>query len=432
MGINQANKILNCPLALSRVSLSQLCLKSSMLGNYQFTVCFDFNIILFSGVDKTVASSTLQPQLASSYVAEKAFKKCTKLIQILQHFLSIKNIFFFIDGKRPTAKDISHQQRALVTLPFDRSLASRLLKGMLDAESKNDDRIVVNQLPYGEAEHECFRSRLPDQPTIIISSDTDVYHIAYDYKKKCSIDDIFMLPMSELSKSYSSWNLRLIDLHLLAQRVKIPSTVFRVMLFLSGSDFSTPVFTITMQQALLDAFSDKKIYKNCKIIQDLEVLNNCVSSQDTIDATLVEKIIFNLLLILFDYKTTHNGSFAWPNCREAIVIPTASKRFLNSMLDSKDLVNYTNTIVWCVKYSYCGSTDLKVYFDDSIVKSKIQPFLYFFRLLVKYGIPKLTNFVLLNIISKKLMRQGKRKESLSNLMNKIATFTKSPKYCQDL
>lgn len=130
---------------------------------YAYTILVDGNLSLFRGA----VNGCSDPH----QIAGTAYRILQTLMQSLP--VKIEKIIVYFDGQSPTRKANTSRKRA-INLKFDVQAALAEYKRLL-----SDSWYVVNQLKVGESEMQMILDRDHTKPTILVTNDSDVYHIAY-------------------------------------------------------------------------------------------------------------------------------------------------------------------------------------------------------------------------------------------------------------
>ena len=203
-------------------------------------VYIDLPIIMFSGCildnrksvsedNKNVVSTIYDEYL----VAQTAFEILNSHILYLYKTFNINKIVCYIDGLRPNMKMFTSYNR---TKPINIQLA---LKYLCESINDNLKEIELKNLIIGESENECFRRRDVNFPTLILTEDSDAFHICYKYTKQSDHDLVF-IANKYFKVLYDMSNLNF----------NMPRLAFLILMMLKGSDFTDKIFTDTMVEAI--------------------------------------------------------------------------------------------------------------------------------------------------------------------------------------
>ena len=106
----------------------------------------------------------------------------------------------------------------------------------------------MKNLILGESENESFQRRDVNHPTLILTEDSDIFHIAYNYIKQSECDIVF-IGTKYLKVLYDMSNLNF----------EMPRLAFLILMMLKGSDFTDKIFTDSMCEAIAKIWTRSNI-----------------------------------------------------------------------------------------------------------------------------------------------------------------------------
>ncbi|UVT30816.1 FEN-1 [Penaeus vannamei nudivirus] len=198
-------------------------------------------------------------------VAESAAAFIYNTVAKIQKYRKILNVYVYFDGKRPAAKmaTVKKRLREFKCKMEDGEEIYLEKKISLDVKEAtfhlcnilNTHNYLMCNLEIGESEHEMITHRNVNFPSIILTDDSDAFHIAYGYEDMTCNDYIFICTR-KLQQMY--------NIHKLQKELRMPKAAFALLCFLRGSDFTTSTFTSTMVNVILEEFKNplNKIVKS--------------------------------------------------------------------------------------------------------------------------------------------------------------------------
>ncbi len=352
-----------------------------------YDVSFDGSLFLFSGATQLESASYVQPLDAyggayvdiptimadenaldfydeddnlARYVASKAF---ITIKNHLRQLVGARDIYVYFDGTKPKNKTVTCKNRSR---PFNVRLATPYFEALI---RRNLPHVKIVSLSKGEAEHEFFIKRDRSIANVLVTDDTDLYHISYGYLPETDKDIVYFAKRG------------LCELYRMDKfgETKIPKLLFTILAFIRGSDYTISLFTLSMvesiyavllrhrrQQIDVGIVSDiiTKIYELCNRFNDDEnrymvLCRTKTNIDDVYDIDTVRTIIRLLLLLLTQIKKHSMSKFVWNTCNSTI----RSEEMIMSNLKRK-FDHYLKLLVWSVNYSLLGSSYIK--YDYSI------------------------------------------------------------------
>lgn len=377
------------------------------LPTTKYNISFDGSLFLFSGcVSEALQSSnnsfSTSPNIRydEEIIVQIALKNVSDFIL---KFPNYNNVYFFVDGLKPANKGYTSGQRT-INIAFDPHSAMNML---LDEIRLKLPFVKICKFSIGESEHEFFLKRDRNIPNILLTNDTDLFHISFDYLKGSDSDIVYYIQKnttSVISERRSDYHqpyfVREKSKHLTCFRLDklnfvkygLPKIIFTIISFLKGSDYTPSLISSTMAESLIAIFlrfnrsgidNDvitiilNKILEKCRSFHNFEMaymtrlneenmlhnysndpnslhienINNKLDCGESFDEIYkkseVEDILTLLILLLVKIKQDSVGSFVW--CRNSAI----------TGLNVDDVVfkknNYMNLLTWSVNYSLLGS-----------------------------------------------------------------------------
>jgi len=281
--------------------------RKNLLEN-QFKIYVDANLMLHCGLivknkNEYVNNGDLRTHYNEQGIAHTALERCENIFETLRQMgIKMEKIYFYFDGMRPKPK----KKRSDYKCAFNANVAiGHFCRGIMN---RNNPLYEIRRLKIGEGEHEMFRDRDSNYPSIFITDDTDLHHISYRYTMKTPMDECFMCTrkfviydLATLSMEMEQRNenenentfddeddkafLRFQqflqnnnDNDTCAPELKIiPRIVYKLLLFLCGSDFTMEFLTPTMINNTLTLLRQTKqnqhqvcdTFKNGEILKKL-------------------------------------------------------------------------------------------------------------------------------------------------------------------
>ena len=251
MGIPSFYKLLK-DLSIPQTTLDYL---SKISECKPINIYIDLPIILFSGCISENKKNISNTTYDESLVAETAFKILHLNILNAKKKFKINKIICYTDGIRPSMKIYTSTHRKSVSNSKSFN-TQKALKYLCDLINSNLTSVELRNLIIGESESECFNRRDVNFPSLILTDDSDVFHISYKYTKQTEYDLVF------IGTKYfrSLYDMSNIDFNM-------PRLAFLVLLMLKGSDFTEKIFTDTMVLALAKIWMTSNV--NTKLRVDI-------------------------------------------------------------------------------------------------------------------------------------------------------------------
>jgi hypothetical protein len=232
------------------------------LRNCAFKLYVDANLMLHCGVIRENCHNDVYDE---AKIAKTAMQRCESFINNIRSAgLQLEEIRFYFDGIRPRAKKrrVDHRHKFNTCIAIDEFCL--LLQ-------QTDYKIL--RLKIGEGEHEMFRNRDVNYPSIFLTDDTDFHHISYLYAPQTENDECFMLsrqmtmfdlqPFTTIDNNNNNnctltippeFQNDFVD----EQRQIIPRLTYKVLLFCLGTDYTVNFLTPTMVSCMLDLLRQPK------------------------------------------------------------------------------------------------------------------------------------------------------------------------------
>lgn len=211
---------------------------------------------------------------------------------------------FMLDGKAPLAKRHTQSKRSYPNLNMGQ-IKQRL------REQMPHRGIQILELTEGEAEAEAMHQR--KGPVVIVTNDSDMFHLAYRYPMRDARDQVI----------YAKRNFKaLYDFS--KPKIHVDRQIFKLLLFACGSDYSSSIVTRTMFQAIV---SQHQVLELVRPVGPLD-----------------RGQVFTAILLFFKLAIEAPGS--------TCVLPRRKSGAPNTETDH--LGAYIEILQWCVGYSNQG------------------------------------------------------------------------------
>nr|WCZ68549.1 DNA excision repair enzyme [Heliothis virescens nudivirus] len=239
----------------------------------EYTVHVDGNLTLFKGV--------INGCVDAHTIANNALD----LLKAMMYRLSVKisEIVIYFDGLPPTRKHDTSKKRA-VNLKFNAQAALQYYKAMLEEESW----FRVVQLEVGESEMQMILDRDPTKPTILVTNDSDVYHIAYGrYDDEAPL--YLLLNGGERFVNLQKFNV-----------CGMPRNVFSAIVIMMGTDYTQPLLTPSMVSAICQCYVMRH--------QDATLLNafDSITNDSLSKAKHWRTVLYEVCKVIFHAKNQHS------------------------------------------------------------------------------------------------------------------------------
>lgn len=362
MGIQKAYEVLKPYLSEATVDLDK---------TLTYDLAIDGTLFLYTGLNIPLLPSDEADDYVSfnESVGRNAAAKLETRLDELN--LMVRKCSLYFDGKRPHLKQQTSMQRSeRQTVPFDRKIVT---KSMIDYLKESDaDRydITVIELDTGEAENVAYADSDDNFPTIVMTDDSDLFHLAYGNGKK-KINH-YMLTKKGIVYDLTTFVVP-----------NMKPMLFKLLMFMLGSDFTETSLTPTMFACIASLLRD-----NDKLLNEFDdaiekKLLNCSENELRFVCNIedVELAIVRVLNLLAEGRTTKTLKF------------TTTRFMYNSTPLLQNHENYTRCLVWCMNYSIVGASVM--YYDNIYyaTKQKIDVSHYYAYLLLKYNKNKFMRYI---------------------------------------
>lgn len=361
-------------------------------------VYVDGNLFLFSGnIDRNDANEEA--------IGDDACKYLIHLLYRISTIVNINRILIYFDGERPNIKStVSKIRKTFVKFNINDALNHFIINIINSKEN-----VEIINLHFGESEHEMFVRRDVSRPSLLLSDDSDLFHITFGYEK-ISTQDIVMIAGRKLERFYrmDSDFLRFSDM---------PRLVFATLMFLKGSDFTSNTITSTMSVTFIKQWL-KPSNEECRLVklalikyceqfinvenkirsrinEDFNLTMNDIIEMDDEDSSdsnyykLIQQsrksygMVYNFIDVTFVMRlilkiivySTSCYKFSWNN---------SSKEQSNS----NEMINYIKTVMWSVNYSLIGC-NMRRYNQTHYVRKNISPLPFYAYLLLQHELETL-------------------------------------------
>lgn len=286
MGIPEINSVLYG--VYPQVCISSISSKvAERCKSNAVNVVFDALQIIFYTRDALLKSADVVTCDSATLCHEIATASATKIVQIvtlITHSVHVNNVRIVLDGKPPTMKTVRNSivKRGLeyiYTPGLSTSIPVRLTRPGVRSSTAHASNASnygtespttcqkhiaiileilknhmlrmnyeITDLHRGEAEHEIVLSRDVSFPTIIVSTDTDLYHLVHGFVPLAPTDYLFQLKLEK----------HIIDLSDIQHTKRIPALfkkshlLFTIVLMMRGSDYTFPLITKQELVMLID------------------------------------------------------------------------------------------------------------------------------------------------------------------------------------
>lgn len=344
-------------------------------------IYIDGNFFLFTGY---VESSMNEERLIGEAACQCVERLLDRISTVLSSRVNECKIYF--DGERPEIKVIRRDRNNGKTT-FSISEALKYFRFCLEQVNGLPFNVELVNLLYGESEHEMFQRRDARHPSLLLSDDSDLFHITFNYEK-LHTRDIVILGNKKLNRFYRMDN----DFHLYDD---MPRLVFSSLMFLKGSDFTHPTFTPTMSSTFVRVWKDppnwqcraikRDIIKRCERYRakEVDIWNDLNSNKNVtinekneyfppsrcsyryiykaVDVTAIIKDLLSMLISVNEQMT-----FRW----------NATSNKLNCSNN-----NYLNTVIWSVNYSLIGCNMQRYHQNEYNLSKNVNPLSFYVYML---------------------------------------------------
>ena len=305
-------------------------------------VYIDLPIFMFSGCimenRRHICNSVVTATYDERLVAQTAFRILNLNILDIFNKFHINKIVCYIDGIRPNMKIYtSTYRKSISNSVFNTQLG---LKYLCELINNNLREVELRNLIIGESEHEAFTRRDINYPTLILTDDSDVFHISYKYTPQSDHDLVF-IGNKYIRTLYDMTN---IDFGM-------PRLAFLTLLMLKGSDFTEKIFTHSMVLAIakvwmksnvntklrLDISSRyKKINQISQMYANRELEVQCRNTSSNLEPLTLNTINYEKILIKEDDEQSFGSSVTFKSSSDDEVLDKISVVTSNSTTELFD------------------------------------------------------------------------------------------------
>lgn len=292
---------------------------------------------------------------SSRKVAESAATIIYNNVCKIKKIRDVANVIVFFDGKRPRPKLKTSKKRIA-----SKSIQLNVCESIYHlCKILNSHNYIIYNLTIGESEHEIVIHRDVSLPSIILTDDSDIFHIAYDYEDMTCNDYIFVCSKN-LATTY--------DLYSLPKIMKMPKMLFSLLCILRGCDFTKSTFTTTMMMAIIQEYKNgscsdliRELEQRCKRFNveekeiaytirksDSIVYNNIISEEvemEQINGIYKADDVVFIMKLLLKMLLQSKMKFRW-NVEDKQSLISCRKFNIQTHLDC---------IVWSLNYGLIGS-----------------------------------------------------------------------------
>lgn len=270
----------------------------------RFTLVFDGLLFIYS----------TQNEACELEMADKVVLVIMEHIQLLHRHAPFSNFttVFLLDGKSPHAKKHTQSKRNYPNKNIE--MVKARLADILPIRG-----VQVLQLAAGEAECEALHQR-PSGPIVIVTNDSDMFHLGYRYDMRNPNDKVFYAKRKfETIYDFSQ------------PTINVDKTVFKILLFCCGTDFSASIITRSM-------FGDIMAHKN--VLEELKLPPD-PSKEKYLDLII---LFCHLACIKTQVYKRNSSKCYFPRKRTN---------------PSTNLNAYIDILQWCLSYSNQGVRTIK-------------------------------------------------------------------------
>lgn len=294
---------------------------------------------------------TFNPQRVAETVC---FVICNIITKIKRLKIPIGDVFVFFDGY----KSFSKQKTMNIRRQKKKCLNMTEIKNKT-IEIMNENNFIINNLVLGEAEHEMFIHRNTMRPSIMLTDDSDIFHIAYKYNSRTFNDFVFIATknlnftcdVNDLKNNFNN----------------IPKMIFTLLCALKGCDYTYHTFTMTMLKTVFNEYLNPSNLKIKKIIDNLNEYANKFKVKENNVEMLLSKcntIVYNDFDEDEEFKVI-NGVYSIKDICICIkylleILLNTKRSFVWNKLSKydypihKSIYDQLEAITWTVNYSLIG------------------------------------------------------------------------------
>ncbi|UOT91777.1 FEN-1 [Aratus pisonii nudivirus] len=373
-----------------------------LTSNTPVDIYIDGSFYLYTGlIDKNLNSDgvTYNCEMAADTVCVLIYNIINKIKKLK---IIIGDVYVFFDGVKPKSKQKTMQIRNDKKQNKDELFK---IKNLI-IKMFNDQKYVMCNLVLGEAEHDMFTFRNTIRPSIMLTDDSDVFHIAYNYNSR-TFNDYTFIATKHLNFTCNLQNL-------VKKLNNVPKLIFVLLCALKGSDFTCHTFTTSMFKVILSEFKNPSCGRTRKIIENLKDLANYQDKELKISNELgkLNSVVYNHLDEESEYVTI-DGIYQMDVvclCIKGllkILIETEYKfnwnqkcvQIDNETYHYETIFDQLKAITWTVNYSLIGSR-YSNYFSNINFPTDLDKYKFYFFILEYEGgdvYSKLTQTKFMNV-----------------------------------
>lgn len=285
-----------------------------------YTIHVDGNLSLFRGA----ISNCVEPH----DIANNAFMTLSRLIHKMSITYKIDKVVIYFDGSPPIRKTTTIKKRACA-VKFDVQAAMAHYKSLL----QHDSLFHINQLEIGESEMQMILERDPSKPTILITNDSDVFHVAYEKAKNEA--PLYLTNGNDYFINLSRFNV-----------LGMPRSLFSALVILMGTDYTQNLLTPSMINTIISCY-DKRDQDSML----LESFKN-ITSDSTTKPRHWRTILYEICNIIFRAKEVLNYKIYFGK-------KIYNKNVVNSpklsWTESELVERWVQSLAWCARYNELGN-----------------------------------------------------------------------------
>lgn len=261
-------------------------------------------------------------------------------ISSLQRYVDIEACTVFIDGVAPKRKTFERQRRSKrARRPRlsceERSTAMDIMLASLNKLCNIHVRAVW--LQRGEAEHACYTQRDITLPSIIYTSDTDMFPITCMHRP-FNADDRVFIGRDKLNIFYEAGSVR---------PPHVPCLAWLVLMLCRGSDYTSPLFTPTMCRAV--ATMPPPVHQSERIRRHMNALQHMsdrAMDSDEYNADMLSTTLYHLLVIIalrWMEKSTVVSWNAVPANRPTVFVPGSYDETIDELVWASNYMRHSTS-----------------------------------------------------------------------------------------
>lgn len=291
---------------------------SSIDNSIPYNIYADGNLVLHKGA----YNHCIDPYV----IAENAYNHFMLLVNGLRRNYDIRRVMIYIDGVSPTMKQKTSQRRHH-HVKFDVHTALDHFKTLFDNQS-----VDIKQLELGESEMQMILERDTSVASLLVTSDSDVYHVAYD---RChDTAPLYLLTNGPSFVDLTNFTVR-----------GMPRNLFTCIVLLMGTDYTQSLVTSTMVMSIIECFSMRESDSV------LEESFNTISQLDLTKDRSWRVVLHEICSIILRAKNKHGMKINFGR-RKGITCTEHPKLSWHEKQSVSDLVE---NLAWCTRYYDLGN-----------------------------------------------------------------------------